>query len=396
MRLTEHDGKTLLRRHGLAVPRGTLLAGPPGPEAAGMLKAQTLEGSRGKRGLVRRVAAGEAPVAAAAIRAALGDATAPLLLEEAVAMVREVYLALRIDGTAQAIELLCSPAGGVEVEAADALLRCPLDPDAGLALEMVFATLRPAFPPDLAARLARLALRLARVMRAEDLELLEINPLAVLPDGGLMACDARLVRDDASAFRHAPPPLSAALEDAALTPLERRARDQGFQLVELPGGTVAMVTAGAGLGMLMLDLLGDAGCPAACFMDNLQGGPLDSTAERLDAAFEIARRPAVRGVMFFTTLASRPLKARVDALAAALRASPPPKPLFVGIAAGHAALHGYSLDQARAELAAVGVAALHDNPHDLVRAVAAGLRAAWPLACPAAPAQTCRREDAPE
>ncbi len=62
MRLAECDGKALLRRHGLAVPRGVLLrAGEPAPaEAAGwaghMLKAQVLEGGRGKRGLVRRLA----------------------------------------------------------------------------------------------------------------------------------------------------------------------------------------------------------------------------------------------------------------------------------------------------------------------------------------------------
>jgi succinyl-CoA synthetase beta subunit len=238
---------------------------------------------------------------------------------------------------------------------------------------MLFAALRPGFPPDLAARLARLGLRLARILRAEDLELLEINPLGVLPDGRLIACDAKAVRDDAALFRHAAPELSATLEDAALTPLERRARDQGFQLVELPGGTVAMITAGAGLGMLMLDLLADAGCPAACFMDNANGGPAETMPERLAAAFEIALRPEVKAVMFFTTLASRGLKARVDALAAALRANPPTKPFLAGIAAGHAALRGYALEQARADLAAVGVTALHDNPHDLVRAVAAAV-----------------------
>jgi succinyl-CoA synthetase beta subunit len=373
VRLTEHDGKMLLRRHGLPTPRGTLLHGAPPPDAAGMLKAQVLEGGRGKRGLVRRATPGEAPAAAAAIRAALNDAAAPLLLEEEATIAQEVYLALRIDGTAQCIELLCAPEGGVEVEAGAALLRCSIDPDGADAVERIFVALRPCFPPDLAARLARLALRLARVMRTEDLELLEINPLALLPDGRLLACDARLVRDDAAAFRHDSPALSAALEEAALTPLERRARDGGFQLVELPGGRVAMVTGGAGLGMLMLDLLGDAGCPAACFMDNLQGGPMDSTAERLEIAFELARRPEVEAVLFFATVASRPLRGRVEALAAALRASPPPKPLFVGFAAGHAALRGYSLEQARTDLAAVGVAALHDNPHDLVRAVAAAL-----------------------
>lgn len=374
MRLAEHDGKTLLRRHGVATPRGSLLTEAPGPEAAGVLKAQVLAGGRGKRGLVRQVAAGEAPAAAAAMRGILGDAAAPLLLEDQVTMAREVYLALRIDGTAQTIELLCAPEGGMDVEAAGTLLRGPLDPDAAGALEDAYAILRPGFPAELAARLARLALRLARVMRAEDLDLLEINPLAVLPNGRLMACDAKAVRDDSAAFRHAAPALSAALEEAALTPLERRARDQGFQLVELEGGTVAMITAGAGLGMLMLDLLADAGCPAACFMDNANGGPAETMPERLALAFEVAARPEVKAVMFFTTLASRGLKARVEALAEALRVNPPKKPFFAGIAAGHAALRGYSMQEAQARLAEVGVAALHDNPHALVRAVAGSMR----------------------
>ena len=288
-------------------------------------------------------------------------------------MAQEIYLALRIDGTAQAIELLASPTGGMEVEQTPGLLRGPLHPDAPGALEQAFRILAGGFAPVLAARLARLALRLARVMVAEDLELLEINPLGLLADGRLIACDAKAVRDDAASFRHAAPALSASLEAAALTPLERRARDAGFQMVELPGGRVAMITAGAGLGMLMLDLLADAGCPAACFMDNANGGPAETMPERLALAFEIAERAEVEAVMFFTTLASRGLKARVEALAAALRANPPKKPFFAGIAAGHAALRGYPMDQARADLAAVGVAALHDTPHDLVRAVAAAI-----------------------
>ena len=374
MRLAEHDGKRLLHRHGVAIPRGTLLHAAPAKDAEGILKAQVLEGGRGRRGLVRCSMKGEAPAIAAAIRAALDDKAAPLLLEEAVPMAREIYLALRIDGTAQCIELLCAPEGGVEVEHAASLLRCGIEPEAPGALETAYATLRAGFAPDLAARLARLALRLARILRDEDLDLLEINPLGVLANGRLVACDAKLVRDDSAAFRHAAPGLSAALEDAALTPLERRARDQGFQLVEMQGGTVAMITAGAGLGMLMLDLLADAGCPAACFMDNANGGPAETMPDRLAAAFEIAARPEVKAIMFFTTLASRGLKARVDALAAALRAIPPTKPFLAGIAAGHAALRGYPLEQARADLAAVGVAALHDNPHDLVRAVAAAVR----------------------
>jgi succinyl-CoA synthetase beta subunit len=381
VRLIEQEGKSLLRRHGIPVPRGVLLRpGEPVPEGfpaeGALLKAQVAEGGRGKRGLVRRAAE---PGAAEVIRAALGDPAAPLLLEEAVPIARELYLALRVDGTAQAIELLVSAEGGVEVESGAPPIRHHLDPEAPGAAAGVFAALRKndAFAPEVATRLARLAVRLARVLVAEDLELLEINPLAQLADGRLVACDAKLVRDDAAASRHAPAteetPLSAALAAAALTPLERRAREQGFHLVELPGGAVAMVTAGAGLGMLMLDLLGDHGLPAACFMDNAQGGPDETMPERLAIAFEIARRPEVKAVLFYTTIASRPLKGRVEALAKALRESPPPKPLFVGFAAAHASLAGYSLEQARAALRAAGVAALHDDPLELVQALKAAV-----------------------
>lgn len=380
MRLIEQEGKALLRRHGIAIPHGVLLRpGEPVPEGfpaeGAFLKAQVPEGGRGKRGLVRRA---EEPGAAEAIRAALGDPAAPLLLEEAVPIARELYLALRVDGTAQAIELLASAEGGVEVESGAPPVRHHLDPEAPGAAAGVFAALRKGgFPAGLAARVARLAVRLARVLMAEDLELLEINPLAQLADGRLIACDAKLVRDDAAAFRHAAAtvetPLSAAIAAAAMTPLERRARERGFHMVELPGGTVAMVTAGAGLGMLMLDLLSDHGLPAACFMDNAQGGPDETMPERLALAFEIARRPEVKAALFYTTIASRPLKGRVEALAKALRGSPPPKPLFVGFAAAHASLAGYSLEEARATLREVGVTALHDDPLELVRSLKAAV-----------------------
>ncbi|MBU8537541.1 ATP-grasp domain-containing protein [Falsiroseomonas tokyonensis] len=374
MRLTEWDGKTALRRHGLAVPEGVLLreALRPGWDDA-VVKAQVLEGGRGKRGLVQR----GAPAALAQdIRARLGDAAAPLLLERPVPIAQEIFLALRVDGTAQAIEVLCAPEGGVEVEAGAPPLRWHVAPEAAAALADSLRMLRGAFAPDLAARLARMVVRLARVMVAEDLESLEINPLARLADGRLVACDCKAVRDEAAGFRHdaEATALSAGLEAAAMTPLERRARDEGFQMVEIPGGRVAMVTAGAGLGMMMLDLLGDAGCPAACFMDNAQGGPAETAPQRFAIAFEMAQRPEIEAVLFYTTLASRPLRGRVEALAASLRERPSPKPLFVGLAAGHAALAGYSMAQAAAELAAVGVTALEADPHALVRQLAAAIR----------------------
>ncbi len=374
MRLTEADGKALLRRHGIAVPRGVLLAaGDPDPDFGDrvVVKAQVLEGGRGKRGLVRVVGRGEVAGARAAIAAIAGRV--PLLVEEAVAIAREVYLALRVDGTRQTQELLFSANGGVEIEAAGPLRRVPVQAAAPDMAEEIFAAIREDLPPQLAARVARLAVRLARIARDEDLSLLEINPLAV-SKAGLIACDAKLIRDDVAGHRHdaeATAP-SAALEDAALTPLERRARAQGFALVEMPGD-IALVSAGAGLGMFLMDLLADAGLRAACFMDNLHGGLADTTEARLTAAFEIAARPEVKGILFYTTLASRPLSDRIEGLLTFLARRPAPKPLFVGFAAAPSATRGFDVEAATERLRKAGIAALHDDPLTLVSAAAEAL-----------------------
>ena len=388
MRLTEWDGKAALRRHGIVVPEAVLWRDGPAPAGwdGSVVKAQILEGGRGKRGLVRR-AEGAPDALGAAIRAALGDVSASLMLERPVAAARELFVALRVDGTAQAIEAMIGVEGGVEVEGAAPPVRWHFMPEDPNAAGDGLRALRSAFDPRLAAGLARLVVRLARVMVAEDLETLEINPLALTDSGAFVALDCKAVRDDAAAFRHDVPVLSAALEDAALTPLERRARGDGFSLVELPGGRVAMVTAGAGLGMTVLDLLGDAGCPAACFMDNLQGGPDETAPARFAAAFELARRGEVEAVVFYTTLASRPLRARVEALAAALRADPPPVPLFVGIAAAGASLAGYSMEEASATLAAVGVTAIESNPGALVERVKSALGSPPPRPSPGNPGE---------
>jgi succinyl-CoA synthetase beta subunit len=380
MRLAEFDGKALLRCHGLAVPRGVLIgAGEDAPADASqwpghVLKAQVLEGGRGKRGLVCRLGdLGELAGERARIASALGDPEAPLLLEEAVAIAREIYLAIRIDGTRQGLELLVAAEGGEDVETTQALARIPLGAAGDTTADALYPDLARLFPRDVAARLARYAARLPEIARREDLELLEINPLALTADGRLIACDAKIVRDDSAAFRHDPDefPLSRSLAERALTPLERSARDLGFHLVEIDGD-VALVTAGAGLGMMMMDLLGDHGLTAACFMDNLRGAPDETMAERLRIARALAQRPRVKAIVFQTVLASRSLADRIEALLAFLAAEPLPKPLFVGIAAGHAAARKMSAEAAVEKLAAAGIAAFTD-PIALVRAVAAAV-----------------------
>ncbi len=377
MRLAECDGKALLRRHGLAVPRGVLIhVGESPPDTVAdwpgfVLKAQLLEGGRGKRGLVRTFAnLGEFRDARRLILPALEDANIPLLLEEAVPIAREIFVAVRVDGSAQRLELLIAPEGGENVETTAKLARIPIEPGTPTTPEKIFTALGKLFPTDLAARLSRYAARLPDIVREEDLTLLEINPLALTKDGGLIACDAKIIRDEAADFRHDTEDfaISRALAAQAMTKLEREAQALGFQLVETDGD-VALVTSGAGLGMMMMDLIGDHGLRAASFMDNLRGAPDETMTERLKIARALAARPNIKAIIFQTTLASRSLAERIEALITWLAAEPLPKPLFVGIAAGHAAARKMSAEQAVERLNAVGVSAFTD-PVALVKAAA--------------------------
>lgn len=377
MRLAEYDGKALLRRHGLAVPRGLLLhAGEEPPAAVAdwsgfFLKAQVLEGGRGKSGLVGRLQDfAQWREARRLILATLDDADTPLLLEEAAPAAREIFLAVRIDGTRQCLELLLAPEGGENVEQSKKLARIPIDVAAPADSGHFFAAAAKLFPRDLAARLARYAVRLPEIARQEDLELLEINPLALTNDGRFVACDAKIIRDAAAGFRHDPTEfaLSQMLRERAMTALERAARDLGFQLVETDGD-VALVTSGAGLAMMMMDLLADRGLRAASFMDNLQGAPDETMNERLKIARLLAARPNIKAIVFQTVIASRSLAERIEALTAWITAEPLPKPLFVGLAAGHAATRRMSAEAAIEKLRGFGVPAFTD-PVALVHAAA--------------------------
>jgi len=379
MRLAEVDGKALLRRHGIAVPRCVLLCGgetPPSEVQAWpgfVLKAQVLEGGRGKRGLIRQFAAfSEFRDARRLILRALDDADTPLLLEEAVPIERDMFAAVRVDGTQQGLELLIAPQGGENVEQSARLARIVVGDATTPAA--IFSTIAKLLPRELAARVARYAVRLAPIAGQEDLELLEINPLALTPAGELIACDAKIVRDDSADFRHDPGEFATSrmLAERAMTTLERSARDLGFQLVET-AGDVALVTSGAGLAMMMMDLLADHGLAAASFMDNLRGAPDETMTGRLQIARALAERPNIKAIVFQTVIASRSLAERIEALLAFIAAAPLPKPLFVGLSAGHAATRKMNVEEAIERLKAVGVAAFTD-PVELVKAAARAVK----------------------
>jgi succinyl-CoA synthetase beta subunit len=269
---------------------------------------------------------------------------------------------------------LLAAQGGENVEQSAKLARIPIDVEAPTRAETIYPAVAGLFPREIAPRLARYAARLPDIARQEDLELLEINPLALTEDGRLVACDAKIIRDDSADFRHDPQEfaISRMLAERAMTSIERSARQLGFQLVET-GGDVVLVTSGAGLAMMMMDLLADQGLRAASFMDNLRGAPDETMTERLKIARTLAARPSIKAIVFQTVIASRSLAERIEALVAWITAEPLPKPLFVGLAAGHAATRTMGTDEAVERLRAVGVAAFTD-PVALVKAAAQAVK----------------------
>lgn len=374
MRLIEAEGKALLAEAGISVPAGRLYRAGEAVEttAAGhvAIKAQTLAGGRGKQGLVRIVDGAAAPQAAQAIRAMAGPAT-PLLVEAAVEIAAEFYMAWRIDDVAQAPVLMFSPAGGVAVEERPDLLR-----------EYRADPRRPVRPHDLVAffrdagvggrnlgQLTRFAADLARVFRAADAELIEINPLAATASGTLVALDAKVVVDDNAAYRHRSRQglVSHGLEMAAMTALERRAAEAGCTFVELDGN-VALLTGGAGLGMAILDLVGDAGLKPANFVDAPGGSGPDIFALQSRLVFERAARDDVRAILLYLTLSASSLNSLVTGLLRLLDASPPPKPLVVGFAATGSAEREMTMAEAQSLFGRRGYACA-DNLADAIAAL---------------------------
>lgn len=356
MRLCEVEAKALMASGGIPLPRSRFIAANTRVDLknwnGGVAKAQLLSGGRGKAGLVRFAPSEEALQAEVqtlrARIAALGK-PAGVLVEERLEIAAEYYLSFVIDDVAQRTRMLFSTQGGIEVEGAGAAIASfVVDPLAPLRPhQLMDFFLQAGVQGKTLGALMRLAAAAYKVFVAEDAELLEINPLALCKDGKLVPLDAKIVLDDSAAFRHRNrhTPLSDQLEDAELTPLEREATQAGFTFVEMPGD-VAVMSAGAGMGMMLIDLIGAAGLRPACFVDGAVGSKGDQTTERLRMVFKRAEAPDVRAIMFYQTLGTRDLKPRVEALLKLLQESPPAKPFYFGLSATYLAERNMTAKQA--------------------------------------------------
>jgi len=383
MNLLEHEGKAILARFGLPVPRGEEVRNPVEARAAAarlggrcMVKAQVPIGGRGKLGLIKLASDSAAASTLSAhmfgVRAVLPVDV--IRLEACLDIASELYLAIRIDDVLGCPVLLASVHGGIDIETQtdgvvsqavdvlEGLLRhdaVRLWKSAGLAVHLV----QPA---------AELAVALWKAFWESDADLMEINPLVVDGAGKLWCADAKVIINDNALPRH--PEFNTLQANQEGTDLERRARRLGVNSYIDLGGSISVVTSGASLGMLVIDQLTAAGGQPANFMD-MGGGAVPIAREKLIelALYKTENDPSIRTMFMAFVVTSKSIQITVDAIRGALGGRPLPCPVFAWISAAHVATEEVSLDYARQQLRDLGINAF-EHMQDAVAAAVQGAR----------------------
>jgi succinyl-CoA synthetase beta subunit len=304
VKIHEYQAKSIFARHGVPLPKGEVAFTPT--EAAEIarrlgggtvvVKAQIHAGGRGKGGGVKLAKnADEAErIARDLIGMTLkthqtgpeGRVVSRVLVEEGLAIARELYLGLVLDRAAGRPVVMASAAGGVDIEEVaaktpEAIFKEYIQPGTGL---IPFQGRKLAFALGLdgaqAGKFTKVVMSLYQAFVATDASLVEINPLIVTQGGDLLALDAKMTFDDNALYRH--PEIREYRDLGEEDPLEIEASKFSLNYIRLDGSIGCMVN-GAGLAMATMDIIKLAGGQPANFLD-VGGG---ANAEQIRNAFKI-------------------------------------------------------------------------------------------------------------
>lgn len=315
MNVHEHQGKEILRRFGVATPRGIACFSVDEAERAAqqlggklwVVKAQIHAGGRGKAGGVKVTRSiGEVRAEAGRMLGSTlvthqtgpqGRVVRRLLVEEGADIRRELYVGMVIDRATQRVTLMASAEGGMEIEEVAArtpekIHKLAIDPIVGLTDADADAIARRIGVPEASVAQARTFMQgLYRAFVDCDASLAEINPLILTGDGKVLALDVKLNFDANALFRH--PEIVAMRDLDEEDPAEVAASEFDLSYISLNGNIGCLVN-GAGLAMATMDTIKLFGGEPANFLD-VGGG---ATKEKVTAAFKLMlRNSAVKGVL---------------------------------------------------------------------------------------------------
>lgn len=289
----EIEGKAQLERYGIRTNGGVILEGDEIPEEVTfpcVLKGQIQAGHRGQHGAVKVV---KTPEELLKVKKDIekitinGKHMEGIISTGFLPIAEEYYLGLTLDVKNRALVMLYTPFGGMDIEdlaanSPEKLLR--FDCTAGFD-EKAFreAVAKFELPAERLDKLVVIAEKLTDACFGLDATTIEINPLAVLEDGEMVAIDCKLVIDDNSLYRQGDYTL---LPRTSQKKSEQELEAQKYDLtyVELdPEGDIGTMAGGAGIGMATMDTIKHYGGTVNNFLD-LGGGV---TAEKTYQAMKI-------------------------------------------------------------------------------------------------------------
>jgi succinyl-CoA synthetase beta subunit len=304
MNIHEYQGKEILKKYGVTVPRGKVaFTVEEAVEAAKELgssvvvvKAQIHAGGRGKAGGVKiaknldevRQYAGEllGKVLVTHQTGPEGKEVKRLLIEEGCDIKKEYYIGLVVDRSTGRVVMMASEEGGTEIEEVAAktpekIFKEVIDPAYGLlpyrARKLAYSI---NIPKELVNKAVNFMMGLYKAFVDNDCSVAEINPLVVTGDGNVMALDAKLNFDSNALFRHKDILAYRDLDEE--DPKEIEASKYDLSYIALDGNIGCMVN-GAGLAMATMDIIKFYGGEPANFLD-VGGG---ATTEKVTEAFKI-------------------------------------------------------------------------------------------------------------
>ena len=315
MKIHEYQGKEILKKYGVAVPRGipcfSVDEAVRAAEALGgpvwVVKAQIHAGGRGKGGGVKlarsidevRLLSGQ--ILGMQLKTHQtgpeGQKVRRLLIEEGADIREELYVGMVVDRVTQRVCLMASSEGGMDIEEVAAhtpekIHKVFVDPMVGLADAESDQVARKIGVPEASLPQARRVLQgLYSAFWDTDASLAEINPLILTGDGNVIALDAKLNFDANALFRH--PEIVALRDRDEEDPAEIEASKFDLAYIQLDGNIGCLVN-GAGLAMATMDTIKLFGGEPANFLD-VGGG---ATTEKVTEAFKIMlRNPNLRAIL---------------------------------------------------------------------------------------------------
>jgi succinyl-CoA synthetase beta subunit len=308
MKLHEYQSKQIFSRYGIPIPKGRVASSATearniAEELGGsvVIKAQVLVGGRGKAGgikVAKKPAEAELFATQILSMEIKGLPVRKVLVDEAAAIDKEIYLGITNDRAAKKPVIMASAEGGVEIEEVartnpEKIIKVHINPLLGI---KDYQTRDIAAGIDLPREYWKVFGEILRglweVYNDTDATLAEINPLIISKDKRMVALDGKMLIDDNALFRHGD--LSEMRDTDEDAPSEVEARKYGLTFIKLDGNIGCMVN-GAGLAMASMDILNFFGGDPANFLD-IGGG---AGADKVAAAMRIILAdPNVKCILF--------------------------------------------------------------------------------------------------